>query len=181
MSSISYKSCELDPIPVRILRACAASVLPTITNVLTISLETGFIPTVLKETIVEPLPKKSTLSLEDFNNFGPVSNLCFVSNIIEKCVAMQLIKYLDAICRGEVFQFAYKEFHSTKTPLIRVFNILLLLFIIRDKLYFCFWTYWLLLMMLIILFSFHVFQNALESTVLCYNGSTHIFLIAHSS
>ena len=30
------------------------------------------------------------------------------------------------------------------------------------------------------LFSFHVFQNALASTVLCYNGSTHILLIAHS-
>lgn len=97
MSSFSYKFCELDPIPFRILRACAASVLPTITNVLTISLETGFIPTVLKETIVEPLPKKSTLSPEDFNNFRPVSNLCFVSNIIEKCVVMQLIKYLDAM------------------------------------------------------------------------------------
>ena len=31
------------------------------------------------------------------------------------------------------------------------------------------------------LFSFHVFQSSLASTVLCYNGSTHILLIAHST
>ena len=31
------------------------------------------------------------------------------------------------------------------------------------------------------LFSFHVFQNSLALTVLCYNGSTHILLIEHST
>lgn len=121
----------------------------------------------------------STLSPEEFKNFRPISNLRFVLKIIEKCVAAQLIKYLDANCLGEVFQFAYREFHSTETTLIIL--PLPLLSIIRKQIYFCFCTYGLLLILLIMLFSFRVFQNALASTVLGYSGSSHIFLIAHSS
>ena len=37
-------------------------------------------------------------------------------------MATQLIKYLDANCLGKVFQSAYREFHSTETAVIRVFN-----------------------------------------------------------
>ena len=70
---------------------------------------------------LKPLLKKST-STEEFKNFRPISNLRFTSKIIDKCVATQLIKYLNANCLGEVFQSAYREFHSTETALIRVFN-----------------------------------------------------------
>ena len=75
----------------------------------------------LKETTVKPLLKQST-SPEEFKNFTPISNLRFISKIIEKCMATQLSKYLDANCLGEVFQSAYKGFHSTETALIRVLN-----------------------------------------------------------
>ena len=70
---------------------------------------------------LKPLLKQST-SPEEFKNFRPISNLRFTSKIIDKCVSTQLIKYLNANCLGEVFQSAYREFHSTKTALIRVFN-----------------------------------------------------------
>ena len=51
-----------------------------------------------------------------------MSNLRFISKIIEKCVAKQPTEYLKSSGLCETFQFAYKSNHSTETALIRVFN-----------------------------------------------------------
>ena len=123
----------------------------------------------LKETTVKPLLKQST-SPEEFKNFRPISNLRFTSKIIDKCVSTQLIKYLNANCLGEVFQSAYREFHSTKTALIRVFNNTAIAIDNQESV---------ILLLLDLSGSFDTLsrlQNALASTVPCYNRGVH----AHS-
>ena len=123
----------------------------------------------LKETTVKPLLKQST-SPEEFKNFRPISNLRFISKIIKKCMATQLRKYLDANCLGEVFQSAYKGFHSTETALIRVLNKTAIAIDNQESV---------LLLLLDLSGSFDTLsrlQNALASTVLCYNRGVH----AHS-
>jgi hypothetical protein len=60
------------------------------------------------------------LDQEDFKNFRPVSNLAFISKVIERAVAFQMTDYVDVNNLGEVFQSAYKRRHSTETTLLRV-------------------------------------------------------------
>jgi hypothetical protein len=53
------KSCELDPIPATILKGCKKTLLPTFTNIINNSLETGCMPVQLKEAMLKPKLKKS--------------------------------------------------------------------------------------------------------------------------
>ena len=69
---------------------------------------------------IKPLLKKQALSSDEFKNFRPISNLGFLSKIIGKCVAKQLIAYLDANNLNVIYQSAYRKLHSTETALIRV-------------------------------------------------------------
>ena len=45
--------------------------------------------------------KKPSLDSNDFKNYRPISNLRFLSKTTEKCVAKQLIQYLDINDLGE--------------------------------------------------------------------------------
>ena len=80
------------------------------------------LPTDLKVASVKPLLKKQSLSPDEFKNFRPISSLSFLSKVNEKCVAKQLIAYLDANNLNVIYQSAYRKLHSTETALIRVHN-----------------------------------------------------------
>jgi len=56
------------------------------------------------------------------NKYRPVSNLTFLSKVIEKAVAFHLNKYLINNNLNESLQSAYKTGHSTETALVRVKN-----------------------------------------------------------
>ena len=55
-------------------------------------------------------------------NYRPVTNLTFISKILEKLVFNQLVEYLSQNDLIEKFQSAYKSGHSTETALLRVTN-----------------------------------------------------------
>ena len=48
-------------------------------------------PTELKQAGIRPLFKKPSLDYQLFKNFRPISNLTFLSKVIEKVVALQLV------------------------------------------------------------------------------------------
>ena len=50
----------------------------------------------------------------------PVLNLSFISKIIEKCVAEQLLDHIDSNGLNEIIQSAYKKHHSTERKLLKV-------------------------------------------------------------
>src|SRR5438477_4237957 len=52
----------------------------------------------------------------------PISNLLYVSKLLERCVAKQLNNYLSSGSYYEVYQSAYRSHHSTETALLRVQN-----------------------------------------------------------
>ena len=68
------------------------------------------------------LLKKQSLSSGKFKNFRPISKLGFLSKAVEKCVAKQLIYFLDANGLNVLYQSAFRKLHSTETVLIRVHN-----------------------------------------------------------
>ena len=115
-------TCELDIIPTKLLKDIVGSLLPTITKIMNLSLSSGIVPLSLKHTIVRPHLKKTHADSEDFTNYRPVSNLSFLSKILEKLVAKRLLSHMDNHNLHEVMQSAYKKYHSTETALVRVQN-----------------------------------------------------------
>ena len=62
----------------------------------------------------------------DFKNYRPVSNLNFISKILERVVAVQLQTHLDEAGLMTAFQLAYRKQHSTKSALLNIQNNILL-------------------------------------------------------
>ena len=114
------KSCELDPIPTFLLKPCLDSLLPIIYTIINNSLSKSEVPPKFKQAIVRPLLKKPGLDQDVFKNYRPVSNLPFLSKILEKVVARKLESHLDANKLHEDLQSAYRPRHSAETALLRV-------------------------------------------------------------
>lgn len=83
------KSCILDPMPTSLVINCIDMLLPVITKVINLSLESGAFALNWKCALVNPLLKKTGLDLV-FKNYRPVSNLQYVSKLTERAVFNQL-------------------------------------------------------------------------------------------
>ena len=80
----------------------------------------------MKEAMVLPLLKKPQLDVDNLNNYKLVSNLPYISKVIEWVVASQLIAHLTANYLNETNQSAYRQYHSTEMALTCVLNDILL-------------------------------------------------------
>ena len=122
INSASAKSCELDPIPTTLLYENLDILLPTITNIINTSLTTVIVPRDLKTAVVKPLLKKPSLDKNLLKNYRPISNLPFLSKILEKVVLHKLLSHLQESNLSNPFQSAYRAGHSTDTVLLRIVN-----------------------------------------------------------
>ena len=90
-----------------------------IADIINISLRDGIFPETLRKALVRPLLKKPNLDLLD-KNYRPVSNLSYVSKLIEQVAAVQLVNHIESHGLMEVYQSAYHALHSTETALLKV-------------------------------------------------------------
>ena len=84
------------------------------------SLNNSTVPDAFKAAIVKPIPKKSNPDIKEMCNFRPISQLPFLSKVLEKVVAGRLIAHITSYNLLHKFQSAYRSGHSTETALLRV-------------------------------------------------------------
>ena len=113
---------ELDPLPAKLFYECLDILLPYVTNIFNDSLVSGTFPSDFKDCVVIPLLKKVSLDCNILKNYRPVSNLPFISKVLERIAYAQILDHLTTNELTEKFQSAYKARHSSETALLRVVN-----------------------------------------------------------
>ena len=77
-------------------------------------------PKSFKRAIVVPVIKKPGLNRGELSNYRPISNLPYISKILERVVFSQLDQHLKEHSLLSPTQSAYRRFHSTETMLVKV-------------------------------------------------------------
>ena len=116
------KSCSLDPAPTWMVKDSVDELIPMVTILVNLSLQSANMPDSMKQALVTPLLKKDDLDPEVLKNYRPVSNLSFLSKVLERVVAARLTNYMTINQLHEPMQSAYRACHSTETALVRVQN-----------------------------------------------------------
>ena len=101
------------------LRNCVDILVTPITDIIIISKDTSTFPKTIKEAHVRPLLKKH-LFLNELKNYRPVSNLSFITKILEKVVAHRLQAHIKNNHISNPLQSAYRKHHSTESVLLKV-------------------------------------------------------------
>ena len=94
--------------------------MPTIANIINLSLSTGLFLDNFKSCSVHPLIKKPNLDKETLSNYRPISHLSFLSKLTERVVKARLLSHLSTNNLLNSYQSAYTKFHSTETTLLSV-------------------------------------------------------------
>ena len=112
----------MDYIPTDILIDEIDTVLPFITAMCNASIKEAYLPVNMKEAIISPILKKPGLDTDEPKSYRPVSNLPFMSKVIERLVSQQLKSYLADAKLMPALQSAYRSGHSTETALVKVIS-----------------------------------------------------------
>jgi len=108
INTMPAKSCPLDPM---LLKRLILHIAPVICHLCHLSLHSGVFPTKLKQTLVLPLLKKNNLDPETASSYGPISNLPYISKVIERVVARRFSSQLSHHSLLPARQSAYCTFH----------------------------------------------------------------------
>ncbi len=85
----------LDPIPYKLVKEVLPEVIDPLLAIIYLSLSLGYVPKIFKLAVIKPLIEKSQLDPKDLVNYRPISNLPFLSKILEKVVSSQLNSFLE--------------------------------------------------------------------------------------
>ena len=119
------KSSPSDMLPSEILKENIDVLLPTLCDLVNLSLSTGSMEG-LKVADVIPTIKGYGNDPNEKKNYRPISNLTFLGKLIERVVLKRLNEHLDRNNLTIPNQSAYRKNHSTETILLKVTNDLLI-------------------------------------------------------
>ena len=103
---MSKKLCQLDLIPTWLVNQCVDQLLPLFISIINGSFTKGEFPNYFKNAIVKPLLKKPSLDKDELKNYRPVSNLHFISKVIEKSVSTRFEEHISEYSMYDPMQSA---------------------------------------------------------------------------
>ena len=120
INGMASKSCEMDPIPTTLLKDILP-IIKLITNIINISLQFGVFAKNWKVEVIKSLLKKIGLDLIP-QNYHPVSNLSFLSKVLECCVLKQFDEHCSKYGLMPEYQLAHRKNFSCETALVKTIN-----------------------------------------------------------
>ena len=118
---IPSTTCELDIIPTKFIKKVLTHCIPALTKVVNLSLSSGHFFEDWKLAIVRPLIKSLKKGTEK-SNYRPVSNLQFISKVVEKCTLNQFTDHCNKYNLLPEYQSAYRKHYSCETSLLKLVN-----------------------------------------------------------
>ena len=110
----------LDLIDTQVVKLIKAEILPALTHVINLSIDSREFPAYWKRAKVIPLHKKEDLL--NPKNFRPVAILPIFSKVLERAVFNQIIYYLSENNLLHPNHHAYRTDHNTTTALIQMYD-----------------------------------------------------------
>ena len=123
------KCSGVDPLPVDLTKDHLDNLLPIWCHLINLSLSEGSIDGI-KLAEITPKLKDISSNHEQFGNYRPISNLCFVGKLAERVVLRRLNEHMTHNSLHIDRQSGYKKHHSTETLLVKITNDLL---VVADK------------------------------------------------
>ena len=118
---LKTKTCETEPIPSNLFKKIVPLVIDIVTKLINKSLTEGAFSIHWKTAIIPPLLKKPGIELIA-SNYMPVSNLPFLSKVVEKIVLTRFNKHCDKYQLMPDYQSAYRKNFSCETAIIKITN-----------------------------------------------------------
>ena len=118
INSGKTKSSKIDPLPIGLLKVNTAALAPFFVNLINMSYTSCTVPARLKHAVVTPLLKRPGLPKDNYSNYRPISNLPYVSKLLECHVSAQLCLHLQNNYIEDPFQSAYRPSHSIETAIV---------------------------------------------------------------
>ena len=125
VKSMSNKHCDLDPLPTSVVKECVRELAPVLATMVNQSLQKSSVAETLQKALVFPTIKNPYGDREALTNYRPVSNIPFLSKLLEKVVLGQLNEYIQHNSLLGKHQSGYRVGHSCETLLVSMFDDLL--------------------------------------------------------
>ena len=107
--------CQLDPIDFR--KISPQFLKNDFLNIINTTFESRVFPTSEKRGIIYPLLKAHDLDIELLSNYRPITNVSYLSKLIETAIYTQLYEHISVNDILPVRQSAYRQHHSTESAL----------------------------------------------------------------
>ena len=114
----SESTSPIDPVPTKVQKKVFLANLNLIVRFINESLTFGNFPDSSKFSVIRPMKKKPTLNKNVLSNYRPVSNIMFLSKVLEKVFLTQLQLFIDKHGLSDERQSGYTAYHSTETALL---------------------------------------------------------------
>ena len=114
--------CLSDPIDISKITSAYDSAVPFVTRLVNQYFAECIFVGSEKLALLRSRLKRAGLDNEDKKNYRPISNLTFLSKIVERVIFDQLYTFMEQVGILNKYQSAYREFHSTETALCKIHN-----------------------------------------------------------